>query len=590
MDTVHIFLQHYWWFIISLLGALLVFLLFVQGGQAMLYTIGRTETERNLIVNSLGRKWELTFTTLVTFGGAFFASFPLFYSTSFGGAFYVWMLILLVFVIQAVSYEYRRKPSNFLGEKTFNAFLIVNGIAGTFLLGTAVGTLFFGAQFTVDRANFASTDGFNTISQWATPWYGLDALADPRNILLGLAVLFLSRVLGLLYFMNNIDEQSIFDRSRRHLRWNAAAFVATFVAFLVTLLLARGWAVDPASGRISEEPYKYLHNLLAMPVVFVLLVAGILSVLWGIAEGLFRRGRRGIWFAGAGTVLNAVVGIAGLDASLAAIESGHDLALANKESLVTGGHLVTDAVKKHGVHLLPVDSEHSAIFQCLQGCRDRGEIKRLILTCSGGPFYGLSAQELATKTKADALKHPNWTMGAKITIDSATLMNKGLEIIEAMRLYRLPLRQVDAVIHRQSIVHSLVEFHDGAMLAQLGTPDMKLPIRYAMTYPNRAVSPAEPLDLLKCPPLTFAEPDEEVFRCLKIAKQCAAIGNVYCAAMNGANEEAVAAFLCDEIGICAIPDLIEAALDKTETVYQPQLSDILEADRLAREVVREKLN
>ena len=306
MDTVHIFLQHYWWFIISLLGALLVFLLFVQGGQAMLYTIGRTETERNLIVNSLGRKWELTFTTLVTFGGAFFASFPLFYSTSFGGAFYVWMLILLVFVIQAVSYEYRRKPSNFLGEKTFNAFLIVNGIAGTFLLGTAVGTLFFGAQFTVDRANFASTDGFNTISQWATPWYGLDALADPRNILLGLAVLFLSRVLGLLYFMNNIDEQSIFDRSRRHLRWNAAAFVATFVAFLVTLLLARGWAVDPASGRISEEPYKYLHNLLAMPVVFVLLVAGILSVLWGIAEGLFRRGRRGIWVAGAGTVLTVL--------------------------------------------------------------------------------------------------------------------------------------------------------------------------------------------------------------------------------------------------------------------------------------------
>ena len=306
MDTVHIFLQHYWWFIISLLGALLVFLLFVQGGQAMLYTIGRTETERNLIVNSLGRKWELTFTTLVTFGGAFFASFPLFYSTSFGGAFYVWMLILLVFVIQAVSYEYPRKPSNFLGEKTFNAFLIVNGIAGAFLLGTAVGTLFFGAQFTVDRANFASTDGFNTISQWATPWYGLDALADPRNILLGLAVLFLSRVLGLLYFMNNIDEQSIFDRSRHHLRWNAAAFVATFVAFLVTLLLARGWAVDPASGRISEEPYKYLHNLLAMPVVFVLLVAGILSVLWGIAEGLFRRGRRGIWFAGAGTVLTVL--------------------------------------------------------------------------------------------------------------------------------------------------------------------------------------------------------------------------------------------------------------------------------------------
>ena len=292
----------------------------------------------------------------------------------------------------------------------------------------------------------------------------------------------------------------------------------------------------------------------------------------------------------ADTVVTAVMGMIGLQPTLAAIEKKKRIALANKETLVCAGELVVAAAERCGAEIVPVDSEHSAIFQCLQGCRDRGEIKRLILTCSGGPFYGLSLQELATKTKADALKHPNWTMGAKITIDSATLMNKGLEIIEAMRLYRLPLRQVDAVIHRQSIVHSLVEFHDGAMLAQLGTPDMKLPIRYAMTYPNRAVSPAEPLDLLKCPPLTFAEPDEEVFRCLKIAKQCAAIGNVYCAAMSGANEEAVAAFLCDEIGICAIPDLIEAALDKTETVYQPQLSDILEADRLAREVVREKLN
>lgn len=292
----------------------------------------------------------------------------------------------------------------------------------------------------------------------------------------------------------------------------------------------------------------------------------------------------------ADTVVTAVMGMIGLQPTLAAIEKKKRIALANKETLVCAGELVVAAAERCDAEIVPVDSEHSAIFQCLQGCRDRGEIKRLILTCSGGPFYGLSLQELATKTKADALKHPNWTMGAKITIDSATLMNKGLEIIEAMRLYRLPLRQVDAVIHRQSIVHSLVEFHDGAMLAQLGTPDMKLPIRYAMTYPNRAVSPAEPLDLLKCPPLTFAEPDEEVFRCLKIAKQCAAIGNVYCAAMSGANEEAVAAFLCDEIGICAIPDLIEAALDKTETVYQPQLSDILEADRLAREVVREKLN
>lgn len=292
----------------------------------------------------------------------------------------------------------------------------------------------------------------------------------------------------------------------------------------------------------------------------------------------------------ADTVVTAVMGMIGLQPTLAAIEKKKRIALANKETLVCAGELVVDAAERCGAEIVPVDSEHSAIFQCLQGCRDRGEIKRLILTCSGGPFYGLSLQELATKTKADALKHPNWTMGAKITIDSATLMNKGLEIIEAMRLYRLPLSQVDAVIHRQSIVHSLVEFHDGAMLAQLGTPDMKLPIRYAMTYPMRAVSPAEPLDLLKCPPLTFAEPDEDVFRCLKIARQCASAGNVCCAVMNGANEEAVAAFLRDKIGICKIPDLIEAALDAVPTVYQPQLSDILEADRRAREVVRARLN
>ena len=289
-------------------------------------------------------------------------------------------------------------------------------------------------------------------------------------------------------------------------------------------------------------------------------------------------------------VLTAMVGYSGLRPTISAIKAGKAIALANKETLVVAGELIMKLAAEHKVPILPVDSEHSAIFQCLMGCRDRKEVRRLILTCSGGPFYGKTAAELQKVTRVDALRHPNWKMGPKITVDCATLMNKGLEIIEAMRLYRLPLRQVDAVIHRQSIVHSLVEFHDGAMLAQLGTPDMKLPIRYAMTYPNRAVSPAEPLDLLKCPPLTFAEPDEEVFRCLKIAKQCAAIGNVYCAAMNGANEEAVAAFLRDEIGISAIPDLIEAALDKTETVYQPQLSDILEADRLAREVVREKLN
>ena len=306
MDTVYIFLQHYWWFIISLLGALLVFLLFVQGGQGMLYLIGRTDTERNLIVNTLGRKWELTFTTLVTFGGAFFASFPLFYSTSFGGAFYVWMLILLVFVIQAVAYEFRRKPSNFLGEKTYNWFLLINGVLGAFLLGTAVATLFTGAPFTVDRANFGTLEGFNTISRWSTSWYGLDALADPRNILLGLAVLFLSRVLGLLYFMNSIDDETIFARSRRYLKWNAGLFLLFFLPFLLLLLLSEGAAVDPVSGVISVEPYKYLHNLLAMPLVLVALLAGVVGVLWGIGVGIFRGCRCGIWPAGAGTVLTVL--------------------------------------------------------------------------------------------------------------------------------------------------------------------------------------------------------------------------------------------------------------------------------------------
>lgn len=291
----------------------------------------------------------------------------------------------------------------------------------------------------------------------------------------------------------------------------------------------------------------------------------------------------------ADTVVTAVVGMIGLQPTLAAIAKGKRIALANKETLVCAGELVMDAAERSGAAIVPVDSEHSAIFQCLQGCRDRGEIRRLILTCSGGPFYGLSYDELANKTKYDALKHPNWTMGAKITIDSATLMNKGLEIIEAMRLYRLPLEKVSAVIHRQSIVHSLVEFHDGAMLAQLGTPDMKLPIRYAMTYPYRAEHTPTALDLLSCPPLTFAEPDEEAFRCLAIAKQCARVGGTSCAVMNGANEVAVGAFLREEIGFNDIPALVEMALSAVEQVSNPALADILEADRLARQAVAEKL-
>ena len=291
----------------------------------------------------------------------------------------------------------------------------------------------------------------------------------------------------------------------------------------------------------------------------------------------------------ADAVVTAVVGMIGLRPTLAAIEKGKRIALANKETLVCAGTIVMDAADRFGAEIVPVDSEHSAIFQCVQGCRDRGEIKRLILTCSGGPFYGLSREELAGKTRADALRHPNWTMGAKITIDSATLMNKGLEIIEAMRLYRLPLRQVDAVIHRQSIVHSLIEYRDGAMLAQLGTPDMKLPIRYAMTYPYRAETPDQTLDLLTCPPLTFAAPDEETFRCLKLARECAAVGGTACAVLNGANEEAVGAFLQDRIGFNDIPALVEDALGAVEQKAAPALEDILRADRLAREAVRARI-
>ena len=290
--------------------------------------------------------------------------------------------------------------------------------------------------------------------------------------------------------------------------------------------------------------------------------------------------------AEADTVVTAVMGSVGLEPTLAAIRKKKRIALANKETLVCAGELVMAEAKKYGAEIVPVDSEHSAIFQSLQGCKDRGEIKRLLLTCSGGPFFGKTFAELEHMTAADALRHPNWTMGAKITIDSATLMNKGLEIIEAMRLYGLPLAQVEAVIHRQSIVHSLVEFRDGAMLAQLGTPDMKLPIRYALTYPYRAETPDRTLDLLSCGALTFSAPDEEAFPCLRIAKECAAAGGTACAIMNGANEVAVAQFLRGEIGFNDIPRRVEQALSRLAVKYQPSLGDILEADRSGREAVR----
>ena len=305
MDTL-LFLQHYWWFLISLLGALLVFLLFVQGGQGLLYTMGRTEAERDLVVNALGRKWEFTFTTLVTFGGAFFASFPLFYSTSFGGAFYVWMAILLVFVVQAVSYEYRRKPSNVLGQRTYEACLVLNGVAGPLLLGVAVGTFFTGAEFTVNRMNMAAVGGDTAISQWATPWHGLEALTDARNLLLGVAVFALSRVLALHFFLNNLDDETLRLRARRLSCGYSLLFLAAFLAFFGWLLCSDGRAIDPASGTVSIEPYKYLHNLLAMPAVAIVLLAGVAAVLWGLWSGGRNGSRRAIWFSGAGTILTVL--------------------------------------------------------------------------------------------------------------------------------------------------------------------------------------------------------------------------------------------------------------------------------------------
>ena len=292
--------------------------------------------------------------------------------------------------------------------------------------------------------------------------------------------------------------------------------------------------------------------------------------------------------AQADTVVTAVVGMVGLRPTLAAIEVGKRIALANKETLVCAGELVMEAAQRHRAQIVPVDSEHSAIFQCLQGCGDRREIRRLVLTCSGGPFFGKKKADLQYVTRKDALQHPNWKMGAKITVDSATLMNKGLEVIEAMRLYHLPLEQVEVVIHRQSVIHSLVEFRDGAMLAQLGTPDMRLPIRYALTWPRRAESLLEPLDLLRCPPLTFAQPDREAFPCLALAEEAAREGGTACAVLNGANEAAVALFLQDQIGFLEIPQLVAAARAVVPVKQNPVLEDILEADRLAREAVHIK--
>ena len=285
-------------------------------------------------------------------------------------------------------------------------------------------------------------------------------------------------------------------------------------------------------------------------------------------------------------VITAVVGMVGLKPTLAAIRERKRIGLANKETLVCAGEIVMAEAEKYGVEIIPVDSEHSAIFQCLMGAGEKKEIKRLILTCSGGPFFGMTKEQLKTVTKADALKHPNWKMGAKITVDCATLMNKGLEVIEAMRLYRMPLEQVGVVIHRQSIVHSMVEFVDGAVMAQMGAPDMRLPIQLALTYPQRLDCPVDGLDLLTCGSPTFSAPDLESFPCLALAMECAKMGGTACPAMNGANEEAVAMFLNDEIGFYDIYRLVKQAVDAVPFIQDPDLDQVLEADRLARQAVR----
>lgn len=306
MDTTYILLQHYWWFVISLLGALLVFLLFVQGGQSLLFTIGKTEIQQKMLLNSTGRKWEFTFTTLVTFGGAFFASFPLFYSTSFGGAYWVWMLILFCFVIQAVSYEYQAKKGNLLGKKTYQVFLIINGVVGPILLGTAVATFFHGAEFLVDKEQITNI-AMPVISSWATPWHGLEAAFVIWNLCLGLGVFFLARVLALLYFINNINDAEINARSRKQLIPETILFLVFFLTFLVHLLVTDGFAVNPDTREVFMQPYKYFINLVEMPAVLAVLLIGVVGVLFGIGKTLLaKEWTKGIWFSGTGTVLTVL--------------------------------------------------------------------------------------------------------------------------------------------------------------------------------------------------------------------------------------------------------------------------------------------
>ena len=295
-------LQQYWWAIISLLGSILVFLMFVQGGQTLIYALGKTDEERTILVNSLGRKWEFTFTTLVTFGGAFFASFPLFYSTSFGGAYWVWLAILFCFIIQAISYEFRSKPDNLFGHRTYEIFLFINGALGTILIGTAVGTFFNGSQFSVNFGNLADP-GNPVISRWEAATRGLEAATNLHNLSLGLTVFFLARILGLLYFINNVGEDNIVRRSKKHLLINTIPFLVFFLFFALRLILMKGYAYDPVSKLIGMENHKYLHNLVQMPYIGILFLAGTILLLYGIAKSLFTDDTKGIWFSGTGTIL-----------------------------------------------------------------------------------------------------------------------------------------------------------------------------------------------------------------------------------------------------------------------------------------------
>lgn len=306
MESTYIFLQHYWWFIISLLGALLVFLLFVQGGNSLLFHLGKNETERALLVNATGSKWEFTFTTLVTFGGAFFASFPLFYSTSFGGAYWLWMLILFSFVLQAISYEFQSKLGNLLGKRTYQSFLVFNGVMGPVLLGAAVATFFNGSDFLVSKSNLTEA-AIPVISHWGNEWHGLDALANPWNLMLGLAVCFLARILGCLYFIRSIRNTELIPRCRRQLLGDSVPFLLFFLAFVIHTLLKDGFAVHPETGIVFMEPYKYFHNLTDMPILLVLFLLGVMGVLFGLIRGIFcHTSRNGFWFTGTGTILTVL--------------------------------------------------------------------------------------------------------------------------------------------------------------------------------------------------------------------------------------------------------------------------------------------